>query len=98
MQHWMPPGKGLGTCVSANCPHASRLGPRPHQCCLQSGLVPCVLLLAMGRAQPSMGTSADCLFLAETGRLPKASVAAIVLGALLVGVLAGLSWTVVCRW
>ncbi|XP_019501829.1 PREDICTED: thyroid peroxidase [Hipposideros armiger] len=34
----------------------------------------------------------------DSGRLPKASVASIALGALLVGGLAGLTWTVICRW
>ncbi|XP_035937484.1 thyroid peroxidase [Halichoerus grypus] len=34
----------------------------------------------------------------DSGRLPKASLVSIVLGALLVGGLAGLTWTAVCRW
>ncbi|XP_058988779.1 thyroid peroxidase isoform X2 [Mustela lutreola] len=34
----------------------------------------------------------------DSGRLPKASWVSIALGALLVGGLAGLTWTVVCRW
>ncbi|XP_011380530.1 thyroid peroxidase, partial [Pteropus vampyrus] len=34
----------------------------------------------------------------DSGRLPKASLVSIALGALLVGSLAGLTWTVICRW
>ncbi|XP_027955460.1 thyroid peroxidase [Eumetopias jubatus] len=34
----------------------------------------------------------------DSGRLPNASLVSIVLGALLVGGLAGLTWTAVCRW
>ncbi|XP_034515869.1 thyroid peroxidase [Ailuropoda melanoleuca] len=34
----------------------------------------------------------------DSGRLPKASLVSIALGALLVGGLAGLTWTVICRW
>ncbi|GAB5570087.1 thyroid peroxidase [Prionailurus iriomotensis] len=34
----------------------------------------------------------------DSGRLPKASWVSVALGALLVGGLAGLTWTVVCRW
>ncbi|XP_004436492.1 PREDICTED: thyroid peroxidase [Ceratotherium simum simum] len=34
----------------------------------------------------------------DSGRLPKASLVSLVLGALLVGGLAGLTWMVICRW
>ena len=37
-------------------------------------------------------------FSSDSGRLPKASWVSVVLGALLVGGLAVLTWTVVCRW
>ncbi|XP_004868411.3 thyroid peroxidase isoform X1 [Heterocephalus glaber] len=34
----------------------------------------------------------------DSGRLPRASWVSLALGALLVGVLAGITWTVICRW
>ncbi|XP_058523361.1 thyroid peroxidase [Ochotona princeps] len=34
----------------------------------------------------------------DSGRLPRASWVSIALGALLIGVMAGLTWTVICRW
>lgn len=34
----------------------------------------------------------------DSGRLPRASVVSLVLGATLICGLAGLTWTVVCRW
>ncbi|XP_032722907.1 LOW QUALITY PROTEIN: thyroid peroxidase [Lontra canadensis] len=40
----------------------------------------------------------DGMTCVDSGRLPKASWVSIALGALLVGGLAGLTWTVVCRW
>lgn len=34
----------------------------------------------------------------DSGRLPKASLVSLALGALLVGCLAGLAWMAICRW
>lgn len=64
-------------------------------------------MAALGRAGWGLqGTLAAALgggsltysFSPDSGRLPKASLVSIALGALLVGGLAGLTWTVICRW
>lgn len=48
----------------------------------------------VGRAGSPTGSA----LVPDSGRLPRASVVSLVLGAVLVCSLAGLTWTVVCRW
>lgn len=54
-----------------------------------------------GQAGPSpwlAGSLTGYALVPDSGRLPRASVVSLVLGAVLICGLAGLTWTVVCRW
>lgn len=54
-----------------------------------------------GQAGPSpgwAGSPTSSVLVPDSGKLPRASVVSLVLGAVLVCGLAGLTWTVVCRW
>lgn len=54
-----------------------------------------------GQAGPSpgwAGSPTSSVLVPDSGRLPRASVVSLVLGAVLICGLAGLTWTVVCRW
>lgn len=53
---------------------------------------------ALATALSRAGSPAGSVLAPDSGRLPRASMVSIVLGAVLVCGLAGLTWMVVCRW
>lgn len=75
-------------------PHTSHSGVcAPGSCCCM-GRLQAKIRVGSGWAGPLT----CCVLAPDSGRLPKASLVSIVLGALLVGGLAGLAWTVIGRW
>lgn len=103
--------KGTGVVCSAHFPVPSRLGVLVCVTLLPGGSGP--LSASCGHVgqpgqdwgqagtltRPLHGRIPNCLLLTpDSGRLPKASLLSIALGALLVIGLAGLTWTVICRW
>lgn len=66
--------------------------------CLSRGHLAHLPALAPSFSEPRLPHSPPPPPLLDSGRLPRASWVSLTLGALLVGVLAGITWTVICRW
>lgn len=88
-----------GPCLCSCCSWA---GPCPSMSCRRCGSSPggsgWVQVRHVGRCPRPGGLSHRHILTPDSGRLPKASLVSITLGALLVCVLAGLTWTAICWW